>query len=168
MTEGEPGLREITRWLAKHPKITHARTQIAGKHLSDVVIGKVIACVDDMASKLNPKIVNLQVKWQNVYIPDMNNAFAIPDPTANYNLLDRIIIVRNGYPVSIGAKGTIIAINATKQCQAEITEKNLTSMDILMDKPFKRANSAVCVFKETRIFHVRTTAMLINISHGKR
>lgn len=168
LTDGHQYLKDIRRWLAQHPKVIYARTHIAGRNLSDVVIEKMIASVDDMTSKSNTKIISLQVKWQNLYIPDMNNVFVIPDPTANYKLFDRIIIVRNGYPVLIGAKGTIVAINSSKQFTAGVCEKNLTSMDILMDTPFKRASTAVCDFKETRIFHARTTTMLMNITHGKR
>lgn len=168
LSEGKQYLNDITRWLAQHPKIVYARTQIAGKTLSDVVIEKIVTSVDDLVTKSSTKIANLQVKWQNLYIPDMNGVYVIPDPTATYQLFDRVIIVRNGYPVSIGAKGTIIAINSTKQFQADVTERNLTSMDILMDKPFKRTTTSVCDFKETRVFHVRTTTMLMNITHGKR
>lgn len=40
------------------------------------------------------------MKWQNLYIPDLNNVFAVPIPDASYKLLDRIVIVRSGYPVS--------------------------------------------------------------------
>lgn len=166
LTEGKQYLNDITRWLAQHPKVLYARTQIAGKNLCDVVIEKLIASVNE--SKPNTKIVNLQVKWQNLFIPNMNNVFVIPDPIANYELFDRVIIVRSGYPVSIGAKGTVVAIQPAKQFQADVTERNLTSMDILMDEPYKRAISAVCDFKETRIFHVRTTTMLMNITYKKR
>lgn len=168
LTEGKQYLNEINRWLAQHPKIIYARTQIAGRNLPDAVIKEIITSVDGMSSESNTKIVNLQVKWQNLYIPDMNNIFVIPDPMANYQLFDRVIIVRNGYAVSIGAKGTIIEINSTKHFQADVTEQNLTSMDILMDKPFKRATTSECDLKETRTFHVRTTTMLMNITHGKR
>lgn len=165
-SEAKKYLNDIVHWLSQNPKVISARTQIEGKNLPDAVIEKIISSVDAMQS--NTKIIKLEVKWRNLYIPNMNNVFVIPDPTAKYQLFDRIIIVRNGYAVPIGAKGTIISINATtKQRHTDVTENNLHSMDILMDKPYKRPSTSICDFKETRIFHVRTTAPLINISHGK-
>lgn len=40
------------------------------------------------------------MKWQNLYIPDLNNVFVVPCPNASYKLLDRVMVVRSGYPVS--------------------------------------------------------------------
>lgn len=45
--------------------------------------------------------VKLQVKWTNIFIPDLNDIFVIPQPEAQFNLLDRVVIVRSGYPVRI-------------------------------------------------------------------
>lgn len=168
IVEGKQYLNGITRWLAQHPKITGARIDIAGNCLPDTVVEQVIASVEKTLDESDIKIANLQVRWQNIYIPDMNHVFVIPDPKATYQLFDRIIVVRSGYPVSVGSKGTIVAVNASKHIQSTATERNLISMDILMDKPYKRLASTMIQFKENRIFHVRTTAMLMNISHAKR
>lgn len=46
------------------------------------------------------KVLKLRIKWQTLYIPDLNEVFAIPCPDASYKLLDRIVVVRSGYPVS--------------------------------------------------------------------
>lgn len=40
------------------------------------------------------------MKWQNLYIPDLNSVFANPSSEAVFKLLDRIVIVCSGYPVS--------------------------------------------------------------------
>lgn len=44
-------------------------------------------------------MLKLKMKWQNLYIPDLNDVFVIPCPSAVYKLLDRVVIVRSGYPV---------------------------------------------------------------------
>lgn len=44
-------------------------------------------------------VSKLKVKWQNLYNPDLNNVFVVPSPNATYKLLDRVMIVRSGYPV---------------------------------------------------------------------
>lgn len=39
------------------------------------------------------------MKWQHLYIPNLNNIFVVPDELSKYELFDRIVIVRGGYPV---------------------------------------------------------------------
>lgn len=46
------------------------------------------------------KVLRLKMKWSTLYIPDLNNVFAVPCATASYKLLDRVVVVRSGYPVS--------------------------------------------------------------------
>lgn len=41
------------------------------------------------------------MKWQNLFIPDLNSVFAVPCPDASYKLLDRVVFVHSGYPVSV-------------------------------------------------------------------
>lgn len=45
------------------------------------------------------KILKLKMKWQNLYVPDLNNVFVNPSPDSVFKLLDRIVIVRSGYSV---------------------------------------------------------------------
>lgn len=48
---------------------------------------------------VDAKVLRFKKKWQDLYIPDLNNAFVVPYPNASYKLLDRVLVVRSGYPV---------------------------------------------------------------------
>lgn len=112
-------------------------------------------------------MLQLKVKWQNLYVPHLNSIFTTPNPSATYKLLDRIVIVQCGYPVPVGAKGTIIAVRQLPHTfDEEITESNLDQIDILMDAPYT-IRSELCKFEKRRIYTTSTTNMLINISHGR-
>lgn len=116
---------------------------------------------------MDPEILKLQIKWQNLYFPDLNAIFITPIPSTVYKLLDRVIVVRGGYPIPLGAKGTVVAITRTvDNYDGDITEGNLRQIDILMDSPFS-IQSDLCEFKRHRIFRTSSTNMLINISHGR-
>lgn len=114
------------------------------------------------------KVLRIKMKWQNLYVPDFNDVFAVPCPDASYKLLDRVVVVRSGYPISINTKGTIVAIEPSRNHTpgTEITEDDLYTMDILMDYPYK-VPLATGEFKRHQIFRTRSTNMLINISHGR-
>lgn len=168
LTGGKQYTNEILRWLAQHPKVIEARTKVAGKALTHAIIEKIAAAVDAMPTESGAKIINLDVKWENLYIPDMDGVFVSADPNASFRLFDRVIVVRSGYPVPIGAKGTVVAISSTKHYQTNVSANNLASITILMDKSFKRLTTTECDFKETRIFYVRTSTMLMNITDAKR
>lgn len=108
------------------------------------------------------------MKWENIYVPDLTDIFVTPNPNATYKLLDRIIIVRSGYPVNVGAKGTVIAIQPlSSQYTTDLIESELFALDILMDAPYKIKLDA-CKFERHQIFQTRSTNMLMNISFGRQ
>lgn len=90
-----------------------------------------------------------------------------PCPEATYKLLDRIIIVRHGYPMSVGAKGTIVSIvPVTDDFDDGVADSNVYSVDILMDLPY-RIKSKKVKFDWHQIYRTQSMNMLMNISYGR-
>lgn len=123
--------------------------------------------------------------------------FAVPCPNASYKLLDRVVIVRGGYPVSqlftinyftklfgfpadpsfdffsgiqvaIRNKGTIIAIEPNRNHNPG-TE--ITENDLhtmdILMDEPYKVSLASGEFKRHKIFRTRSTNMLVNISYGR-
>lgn len=91
-----------------------------------------------------------------------------PYPAAGYKILDRVIIVRHGYPVTVGTKGTIVTIIPMVETITDdtITDTTIFSMDILMDYPYRIKSDRV-KFEWHQIYRTQSTNMLLNISHGR-
>lgn len=80
-----------------------------------------------------------------------------PDPETTYELCDRIVNVREGHSVPLGAKGTIIGIRAV--------DDNDKLYDVVFDDAFMGGLSLNC--SNGRGYRLPPAAM-INISFGNR
>lgn len=90
-----------------------------------------------------------------------------PCPEATYKLLDRIIIVRHGYPMNVGTKGTIVSIvPVTDDVDDGVSESNLYTVDILMDLPYRIKSNHV-KFEWHQIYRTQSLNMLMNMSYGR-
>lgn len=91
----------------------------------------------------------------------------VPDPTATFELFDRVVIVRDQYSVPLGMRGTIISILPRIDANP-IRQENINVVDyiyeVLFDKPFELGTSYEGI-AENRVFKVRRS-VLINITHG--
>lgn len=112
-------------------------------------------------------MVNLQVKPHLLYKPNLNDINVMPDPSATFELFDRVVIVRDQYSVPLGMRGTIISI-LPRVDPNPIRQENINIVDylyeILFDKPFELGTSIPDV-AEKRAFKVRKS-VLMNITHG--
>ena len=53
----------------------------------------------------------MQVRPHLLYRPLDAQLTLVPDPTAVYELFDRVVNVRDGYSVPLGLRGTVIGIS---------------------------------------------------------
>lgn len=111
--------------------------------------------------------VTLQVKPHLLYKPNLNDINVVPDPTATFELFDRVVIVRDQYSVPLGMRGTIISV-LPKTDANPIRQENINVVDyiyeILFDKPFELGVSIPDIV-DKRTFKVRKS-VLMNITHG--
>lgn len=63
--------------------------------------------------KLRPLV--MQVRPHLLFKPDLMTGSTPPDPSANYQLLDRVVNIRQGYSVPIGLRGTVVGIKNTSK-----------------------------------------------------
>ena len=109
--------------------------------------------------KLKPLV--MQVRPHLLYKPDLISGSSPPDPSANHNLLDRVVNVRQGFSVPLGARGTVIGIkNAAKVLDVVY--------EVLFDQEFPGALPVRGVpDSPNRVYHLPAWS-IINLSYGKR
>ena len=103
----------------------------------------------------------MQVRPHLLYKPDLMSGSSAPDSSANYQLLDRVVNVRQGYSVPLGLRGTVIGIkNASKAL--DVVYEILFDNEFPGGLPLKGAQES-----PNRVYNLPFWAM-INLSHGKR
>lgn len=56
----------------------------------------------------------MMVRPQLLFLPGNFQGSSSPDPTTKFQLLDRVVNIREGYTVPLGLRGTVIAIQNGK------------------------------------------------------
>ena len=109
--------------------------------------------------KLKPLV--MQVRPHLLFKPDLMSGSSPPDPSANYQLLDRVVNVRQGYSVPMGLRGTVVGIKNASKVMDVVYE-------ILFDEEFAGALPIKGMPDvPNRIYHLPVWAM-INLTHGIR
>ncbi|XP_031621171.1 5'-3' exoribonuclease 1 [Contarinia nasturtii] len=159
-------LKQIQQWLKGLPCRTIARQPCGTQCLSRQAIDQVAKIIDNLRNEPIRK-VSLQVKPHLLYKPNLNDIKVLPDPSATFELFDRVVIARDQYSVPLGLRGTIISI-LPRNDPNPIRQENINVVDyiyeILFDEPFELGTSIPDI-AEKRVFKVRKS-VLINITHG--
>ena len=103
----------------------------------------------------------MSVRPHLLYKPDLSMGSAPPDASTTYELLDRVVNVRQGYSVPLGLRGTVVGIRSAAKSLETVYE-------VLFDEEFQgglpirglRAGPK-------RVYHLPSWAM-VNLTHGKR
>lgn len=109
--------------------------------------------------KLKPLV--MQVRPHLLFKPDLTTGSSPPDPSTCFQLLDRVVNVRQGYAVPVGLRGTVISIKNAAKAMDVVYE-------VLFDAEFS-GGLPIRGIKDSpaRIYHLPSWA-LINLSHGRR
>ena len=109
----------------------------------------------DTPEYVKPTPLVMQVRPHLLFKPDMMTGSTPPDPSAHYQLLDRVVNVSQRYLVPIGLRGTVIGL--VKQ-----------GLEVLFDEGFNGALPIKGFPKSpNRIYHLPVWAT-INLTHGIR
>jgi hypothetical protein len=152
-------LPELINYLKKLPSASVEPSPIG----TDILEEETIQCLDQQvkqANELNSKKrrhVKMQVRPHLLHQPLEAQANSIPDPLTTYELLDRVVNVREGYSVPLGLRGTIIGI-----CPAEKEQDML--YEVLFDEEFLGGLAIRC--PPNRAYRMPSSAM-INITFGE-
>ncbi|CAL4091513.1 unnamed protein product, partial [Meganyctiphanes norvegica] len=98
---------ELRTWL-KESEFSKAERQVCGTQtLSETIVKKIVEEVNKLSS-VRAKVTKMQVRPHLLFKPNQLQGSTPPDKSVNFMLFDRVINVREGFSVPLGARGTII------------------------------------------------------------
>ncbi|XP_054164926.1 5'-3' exoribonuclease 1-like [Oppia nitens] len=151
-------LETITNWLKSLPSSQEKRQKCNAEILDEFVV----EAIEDV---INTHIVFPQelapvmetYKPIQLFRPIHYLGYSLPDPKATYNLFDRVVNIRSGISVPLGAKGTIVGKHID-----DSNEVN-TLFDIVFDEEFVGGVALRCTKGKG---YKLSPANLINITYG--
>ncbi|KAG0722266.1 5'-3' exoribonuclease 1 [Chionoecetes opilio] len=150
---------QLTEWLKTSAFAKAERQPCGTQALSEATV----ACLADQVDKaaaVRAKIVKMQVRPFLLFKPNPLQGSTPPDHTVTHQMFDRVVNVRDGFSVPLGARGTIVGIQPAEK-QADIL------YDILFDEAFPGALTLRGPRSALRCYSLHWAA-LVNISHGAR
>ncbi|KAL3861178.1 hypothetical protein ACJMK2_007243 [Sinanodonta woodiana] len=109
-------------------------------------------------NKKKQKRVKMQVKPHLLYRPLPKQYSVIADPTVSHHLFDRVVNVRQGYPVPFGLRGTITGILPAER-------ESDTLYEVFFDEEFQ---GGITLRSCTGRGYRTPSASIVNLSHGER
>ncbi|CAL1537410.1 unnamed protein product [Lymnaea stagnalis] len=151
-------LSDVIKYLEDLPCTKAPRMKFGAEILSEDRVKE----IEEMTAALNPvpDIVKMKVKPRLLFRPMANQGSLVPDPDADFFLYDRIVVVKAGYSVPFGKRGTIIGI--PKEDDGGITPHSL--YDVVFDEPFLGGINLRC--SQNKGYRVPGSAML-NLTFGE-
>ncbi|KAK7476098.1 hypothetical protein BaRGS_00032652 [Batillaria attramentaria] len=153
-------LKDVLKYLEELPSSKITPMKSSADILQDETIMSIERAVD-IAVEVNRKKVKrvkMQVRPHLLFRPLPNQGTLVPDPGTTFEMMDRIVVVKMGYSVPFGLRGTIVGIHPGELLQD-------TMFDVIFDEEFVGGITLRCSKK--RGYRVPPIAML-NLSHGQR
>uniref|UniRef100_A0A182LSR4 5'-3' exoribonuclease 1 n=1 Tax=Anopheles culicifacies TaxID=139723 RepID=A0A182LSR4_9DIPT len=168
--EGNEGkLKELSDWLNSQDHINAERRSCGTMSLEQNAIECLTEIIDKYEVMHRPKVQTMFIPAKDLYRPGMKNAKVI-DPSAIFELLDRVIVVQDKEDAPVGARGTIIGIQRVSDpnpIRREAIGAEDINLKILFDKPLAKGVSIHNVpSTEKRVLRLAQGAVM-NISYGK-
>uniref|UniRef100_A0A182W3A0 5'-3' exoribonuclease 1 n=1 Tax=Anopheles minimus TaxID=112268 RepID=A0A182W3A0_9DIPT len=168
--EGNEGkLKELNDWLNLQDHVNAERRSCGIMSLEQNAIEKLTDIIAKYGEMHRPKVQTMFIHAKDLYRPGMKNAKVI-DPSASFELLDRVIVVQDKEDVPVGARGTIIGIHRVSDpnpVRREAIGQEDINLEVLFDKPFGKGVSIYNVpSTEKRVMRL-TQGAVMNISYGK-
>ncbi|KAK3800409.1 hypothetical protein RRG08_052792 [Elysia crispata] len=118
--------------------------------------------IEKMTATLNkvPDKVKIKVKPRLLFRPLANQGTLVPDPEADFQLYDRVVVVKTGYSVPFGQRGTLIGVPSGED--GVLGPHSL--YDIVFDKQFAGGITLRC--SPGKGYRVPGSAML-NLTFGE-
>ncbi|KAK6965733.1 5p-3p exoribonuclease 1-like isoform X2 [Biomphalaria glabrata] len=151
-------LADVLKYLEELPCSKAPHVKFGSQVLSEDSIKE----IEEMTAALNPvpDIVKMKVKPRCVFRPLVNQGTLVPDPAADFQLYDRIVVVKIGYSVPFGKRGTITGI--PNEEEGGLTPNSL--YDVVFDEPFSGGITLRC--SSNKGYRVPGSAML-NLTYGE-
>ncbi|XP_070207130.1 5'-3' exoribonuclease 1-like isoform X3 [Littorina saxatilis] len=152
-------LKETLKFLEELPSSQVKSMKSGANILGDSTMLAVESAVDEVVelNKKRQKKVKMQVKPHLIYRPLPNQGTLEPDPGTVFEMLDRVVVVKMGYSVPFGLRGTVIGIHPAENPMD-------TMLDVIFDKEFVGGILLRCSTK--RGYRVPPVSVL-NLTHGE-
>ncbi|KAL7641450.1 UNVERIFIED_CONTAM: hypothetical protein RMT77_007321 [Armadillidium vulgare] len=155
----EEKVPELVKWLKEQPFYSAERCKWGTLFIEPSVVAQIAKEVERISCQ-RARSVKIQVKPYWLFKPNPLQGSSPPDSDVTYQLFDRVINVREGFSVPLGATGTVIGIQpAEKECDKMYT--------IFFDKPFPGGLSLAGPEFPHQCYRLTWSAM-INITYGNR
>lgn len=158
--DAEEKILKVAQWVKSLPHQSLIRQKFDAESLD----GCVVKCIEDtldshkvFASTYEP--LEILLPPNQIYIPSNSLGLCPPDSMATFNLFDRVVNVKEGLPVPLGAKGIVIALPKIKIGEPEYY------VDVVFDDIFPGGLEISCSKNRGYRLH---PSHLINITYGKR
>uniref|UniRef100_A0A182K9Y0 Uncharacterized protein n=1 Tax=Anopheles christyi TaxID=43041 RepID=A0A182K9Y0_9DIPT len=168
--EGNEGkLQELYDWLKLQGHVNSERRSCGIVLLEQNAIETLAETIDKYQVLHQPKVQTMFVDANELYRPGMRNGKVI-DPSARFELLDRIVVVQEKEEVPVGARGTVIGIHRVSDpnpVRREAIGQEDINLEILFDKPFYKGVDIYNIpSTEKRVLRL-SQGVVMNVSHGK-
>uniref|UniRef100_A0A182NCW7 5'-3' exoribonuclease 1 n=1 Tax=Anopheles dirus TaxID=7168 RepID=A0A182NCW7_9DIPT len=168
--EGNEGkLKELYDWLKTQDHVSAERRSCGIALLEQPAIEQLAELVDQYRTEHQPKVQTMFVGPHDLYRPGTKRAKLI-DPSASFELLDRVIVAQETEDAPPGARGTIIGIHRVTDpnpVRREAIGQEDSYFEVLFDQPFDKGVSIYNIARtEKRVLRLVQGAVM-NISHGK-
>lgn len=153
-------LRDVLRYLEQLPSASIKPLKCSADILPEEAVKGVERVMEESVETNRRKVkrVKMQVKPHLLFRPLPNQGTLEPDPGTTFEMMDRIVVVKMGYSVPFGMRGTIVGIHP-----GELAKD--TMFDVIFDEEFIGGISLRGSKK--RGYRVPPVAML-NLTHGHR
>lgn len=157
--DGEEKLKALSDWIKELPCTTSGK-QPCGTLTVDEPLVKAIeeALADSDAQRQPKKQITMQVKPHLIYKPNLTKGASMPDPDTTFELLDRVVNIRDGFSVPLGLRGTIIGLHKAIKPEESMVE-------VLFDSEFQ--GGLAIRSSQGRSYRLPGSA-IINITHSER
>ncbi|KAK6177144.1 hypothetical protein SNE40_015305 [Patella caerulea] len=129
---------------------------------SDMVDEHIVKAIEEEATRIHElnkkkeRCIKMQVKPHLLYRPIISLGPIMPDPSARFELFDRIVISKQGYAVPFGLRGTVVGVHPA--------EKEMDVLyDVVFDEEFVGGIEVRC--SKNRGYRVPCFTM-INLTYG--
>ncbi|XP_076451691.1 5'-3' exoribonuclease 1-like isoform X2 [Babylonia areolata] len=151
-------LKDVLKYLDELPCSKVKSMKSGADIVGDATILAIEQAVDSIAevNKKKQKKVKMQVKPHVLFRPLPNQGTLEPDPGTTFEMFDRVVVVKMGYSVPFGLRGTIVGIHPGETALDTI-------YDVIFDQDF--VGGIILRSSSKRGYRVPAVAML-NLTHG--
>ncbi|KAI1285345.1 5'-3' exoribonuclease 1 [Halotydeus destructor] len=150
---------ELLDWLKQQVCYRAPRQKSNAEALDECIVSRIEGVLNMHALFNRAKSINMTFTPDKLYRSLHYLGHSPPDEAATYQLFDRVVNVRDGISVPLGAKGIVIGVHRDKERESN------TVIDVVFDKEFVGGVSLRCTYGRG---YKMTPASLINLSYGLR